>query len=223
MIDLKNLKTVDPLTKQAVKELDQMENSPMDPPSAYESAPVNSDTEKIFHQAIKTLMDEHVVCLKQVEDFEKALTAFKTNGYKLDGDINPVFSEFFKFFDNNLMKHNEKEDKILFPLLHKRLIEAGEHSVGDRPMTAIDVMEDDHIKFIQLGALTFNLLGVGMRLQDMPSRNFVFDVAFENGRELVELLKLHIYREDQTLFPLAQKFITNEELDVMNGELKKYD
>lgn len=221
MIDLKETQKVDPVIKQQVKELDNMENSPMDPPTAYEGTIVS--TEGMYHEVIKQLMDEHINCLAQVEAFEKALTVFKTNGYKLDEGVNSIFSSFFKFYDNNLMKHNEKEDKVLFPLLHQKLIERGEHSVGENPMTAIDVMEDDHVKFIQLGTLTFNLLGVATRIQDVVSRNFVFDVAFENGREFVELLKLHIYREDQTLFPLAQKFFSKEELDAMILPLKKYN
>ena len=39
------------------------------------------------------------------------------------------------------------------------------------------MMEDDHIKFIQLGTLTFNLLGLATRLQDDRSRIFTYDVA----------------------------------------------
>lgn len=223
MIDLKNVKQTDPVKKQEVKGLDQLEHTPMDPPSAYENPVTDKIEPASYHQVITQLMDEHKVALQQLESFEAALTQFKSNGYKLDVEINKRFSDFFKYYDDKLLKHNEKEDKVLFPLLHQRLIESGEHSVSENPMTAIDIMEDDHVKFIQLGTITFNMLGVATRLQDINSRNFVFDVAFENGRELIELLKLHIYREDQTLFPLAQKLITDQEFEPMIKALKKYN
>lgn len=80
-------------------------------------------------------------------------------------------------------------------------------------------MEDDHIKFIQLGSLTFNLLGLAPRYRDVQARMFTYDVAYNNAKELVELLKLHIFREDNTLFPLAQKFLSAEELKTIQSEL----
>ena len=105
--------------------------------------------------------------------------------------------------------------------MHKRLIESGEHSKTPNPRTGIDLLEDDHIKFIQLGSLTFNLLGLATRIQDETSRLLIFDVAYNNGRELVELLRLHIFREEQTIFPSAAKLLTREEFEEMINKLEK--
>ena len=58
-------------------------------------------------------------------------------------------------------------------------------------------------------------LGLAARLPDERSRGFVFQTAFNNARELVELIRLHIYREDHVVFPLAQKLISTEELDAL--------
>ena len=102
-------------------------------------------------------------------------------------------------------------------MLHKRLIESGEHGEGANPTTAVDMMEDDHIKFIQLGALAFNMLGLAARLPDPNSRRFTYDVAYDNSRELIEMLRLHIFREDSVLFPLAHGLITFEEMDAMSS------
>lgn len=106
--------------------------------------------------------------------------------------------------------------------MNKKLIAAGEHSKGGKAVTAIDVMEDDHIKFIQLGALAFNLLGLSTRINDDRSRIFVLDTAYETSRELIELLKLHIYREDVTLFPIAQKLLSEEEWKELQIEMLKF-
>ncbi len=111
------------------------------------------------------------------------------------------------------MVHNRKEEKGLFPILQKKLLASGEHSTGENPHTPIDLMEDDHIKMIQLATLSFNLLGLAMRLKDKEDIAVTFDLAYNNGKELAELLRLHIYREDNTLFPMAQELLTEEEFN----------
>ncbi len=222
MIDLKHAAKVDPVTRNVEKGLEDVEHSPMDPPSAYEQPGTVKDPLPNLEKPIQTFVDEHKIALAQIDTFEKALVQFKSNGYKLDQQINQAFGTFYKYFDDSLLAHNNKEEKVLFPILHKKLLEAGEHSVGAVPMTAIDVMEDDHVKFIQLGALSFNLLGLATRLKDEASRIFVLDTAYENARELVELLKLHIYREDYTLFPLAQKYLSKEEFESIEKEMHNY-
>jgi hemerythrin-like domain-containing protein len=213
MIDLKQLSKQDPVKRNVDKGLEQVENSPMDPPDAYAEPSIEGVPYEEMPALIKLFMDEHKAAMDQINDFEKALVQFKTNGYKLEPKINEIFGNFFRFFDDHLLEHNQKEEKNFFPLLNKKLIESGEHSNGPVPKTAIDIMEDDHVKFIQLGALTFNFLGLASRLKDDVSRTFVYDVSYENGRELIELLKLHIYREDHTLFPLAVKLISKEEFE----------
>lgn len=223
MIDLKKLVKTDPVTREVEKGLEEQENSPMDPPDAYSKPTAEKINPEDYAPALKQFMQEHKVCLEKINTFEKALVEYKQNGYKLTQEINSGFSDFFSFFDNNILLHNHKEEKTLFPLLNQKLIAAGEHSVGEHKMTAIDVMEDDHVKFIQLGVLSFNLLGLATRIQDMNSRIFILDTAYENGRELIELLKLHIFREDHTLFPLAQKYLSASELEEVNVELKKFE
>jgi len=52
-----------------------------------------------------------------------------------------------------------------------------------------------------------------MRLKDNEAKAVVFDIAYNNGKELVETIRLHIFREDNTIFPLAQQLLTKEELD----------
>lgn len=211
MLDLKALSQKDPVKRNVDKGLEQLEHTPMDPPPAYEQPGKLDAKEKLSEPSILTFVDEHKEALRHIAEFETALVKFKSLGYKLDTGINTAFGSFFRFLDEELLPHNNKEEKTLFPVLQKRLLEAGEHSTGEQPLTAIDVMEDDHVKFIQLGALTFNLLGLATRLKDEGSRLFVLDTAYENARELIELLKLHIYREDYTLFPLAQKYLSPQE------------
>ena len=221
-LDLKKLQKIDPVKKQSEKGLEDQEDSPMDPPNAYEEPGKVTLQKDGIADSITIFMDEHREVLKVVGEFEKGIVAYKMNGYKLTNEINTSFSKFFKCFDEDLLPHNRKEEKVLFPILNQKLIQAGEHSKGLKQVTAIDVMEDDHVKFIQLGALAFNLLGLATRIADERSRIFVLDTAYETSRELIELIKLHIYREDETLFPLAQQYISKEEFDVLQVEMEKF-
>ena len=209
----KRLKEVDPVKGNPVKEegIIASEHSPMDPPDAYAEPTLEQVEDTELDESLLLLKKEHEEASEVIDAFEKSLISFKEKGYQLDDQININFKAFFTFFDDDLMPHNRKEEKTLFPILHQRLIEKGEHSPGDDVITAIDMMEDDHIKFIQLGTLVFNFLGLAPRFRDEQSRMFTYDVAFNNAKELVELLKLHIFREDTTLFPLAQQYLTPDE------------
>ena len=221
-LDLKVLNQQDPVKRKVEKDLEEQEDSPMDPPTAYEKDVEKEIDVDSWPYILKVFVEEHEDAKSKIEEFEKCLGDLKENHYKFTNETNKVFSEFYQFFDENLMKHNEKEEKVLFQLLHNKLIEDGEHNGAENPMTAVDLMEDDHVRFIQLAALSFNLFGVAMRLHDQQSRYFVFDVAFQNAKELIELLRLHIHREDHTLFPLANKLINEEEFAALNSKIKEF-
>lgn len=209
----KKMKEEDPILRNADKEANLEEFSAMDPPDAYSESHVIGSNYDVYHSFIQGLMDEHKALSEKIDAFDKALIQFKEGGYVFTKEINDTFNEFFTFFDNEIQPHNEKEEKIFFRILNDRLIESGEHSTSENPETAVQLMEDDHNKFIQLAALSFNLLGLATRLPDNTSRAITFDLAFNNGRELTELLKLHIFREDEILFPLAHKLFTQADYD----------
>lgn len=213
----KHLKEEDPIIRNAEKgEMEEL--SPMDPPSGFDKERVIGMDYDAFHPALKELCDEHKGALARCDAFEKALFQFKEGGYFISREINDAFNTFFVAFDENVMPHNRKEEKGLFRVLQERLIESGEHSTGEEKHTPVDLMEDEHIKMIQLATLTFNLLGLAMRLKDEADVAMTFDLAFNNGVELAEMLKLHIFREDNTIFPLAQKLLTPEEFNSFYGE-----
>ena len=211
----KDLNKSDPINRFVEKDNASEEMSPMDPPEAFAPSTVEPVAYQDMHPVLKNLMDEHKVFVNVLNDFEEALTQWKQNGWIFNDSINKNFKELFSFLDNNTPAHNKKEEKLLFPLLHKRLIESGEHSQSNPPKTGVDIMEEEHIRVSQLGALCLNFLGLGSRLQDKTSREMTFEYAFNQGKEIVEIMRLHIYREDETLFPLAMKLISKDELDRM--------
>ncbi|MBD3637552.1 MAG: hemerythrin domain-containing protein [Crocinitomicaceae bacterium] len=214
----KQLKETDPIIRNAEKG-DIEELSPMDPPSGFDEERVIGVDYENFHESLKEFCDEHKEAHAVCERFEAALNDFKKGGYYITTEINDAFNEFFVAFDEEVMPHNRKEEKGLFIILQEKLLASGEHSVGDEKHTPVDLMEDEHIKMIQLASLTFNMLGLAMRLKDEVDIAMTFDLAYHKGMELVEMLKLHIFREDNTIFPLAQKLLTEEEFEKFyNGQ-----
>ncbi|GAF71195.1 unnamed protein product [marine sediment metagenome] len=202
------------MKRMVEKQSDQEELSPMDPPEAYEPPNLEAVPYEEMHPFLQELQDEHKAYVEKLDTFEEALLQIQQNG--VDRGFEEKLREFFHFFDNEIVKHSQREDKILFPLLHQRLIEKGEHSQGPAPTTSVNMLEDDHIEAIQLAALSFNFFGLAARLPDPKSQVMVLDAAINQGKNLIEHLRLHIFREDNVVFTEAHNHITNEEFDLMS-------
>ena len=96
------------------------------------------------------------------------------------------------------------------------LHEKEEFSTGTEK-TVVDLMEDDHIKMLQLAAISFNLFGLVTRIPHEASGMVILDLAVEQSKALIEMLKLHIFREDNVVFPIANKYLPKRVLDAMNN------
>ena len=185
--------------------------SPFTAPDAYD--PPKKDEEipyEEMHPFLQKLIDEHRDYSKKLAKFEETLMIIESG--TINREIDSYLREFFVDFDEEITIHNRQEEKMLFPLISKKMNEEGSHSKGDKNFNVIDVLEDDHIKSIQLAAITFNMFALFSRIPDEKSRLMILDVALTQGKELIELLKLHIYREDTIIFTYAHKNFSHEEL-----------
>ena len=218
MVDMRELNRVDPLRKQSGKGLDDGDGeglSPMDPPDAYEPPNVSPVSPAEMHPFLRMFRDEHVPFMEELNAFEETILSIQKTGFTKESDAK--LRRFFQFFDHEFVPHSRREEATLFPLLHERLIADGEHSKGEVPSTAIDLMEDEHAKAMQLAAVVLNFLGLAFRLPDERSRLIVLDAALEQGKNLVELLRLHIFREDNVVFSLAHRLFSRADFDQMQS------
>ncbi len=214
-MDLRKLQNTDPLKRSVEKQSKAPEFSPMDPPDAYAPPAMDEVSYEAMPRFLQKLMDDHKNFEAALGTFEEALARLKENGLKPDKDVDEGLRNFFSFLDDQIVAHSLVEQKVLFPPLHDRLIETGEHSKGQLPKTAVDMLEDDHARMMQLAAVTFNFLGLAARLPDAPSRAVALDAALEQGRALIELLRLHMFREDNVVFALAVKHLAGPDFDEM--------
>jgi len=224
MIDLPVLNArpvADPLNRKAEKGLEEDLPSPMDPPESFAPPTVAQIPYEAMAEPLKRLMDDHETFLKILNAFDNALIALKQNQWRFTPETSAALKRFFQAMDGEIADHTRREEKGLFPLLHRRFLESGEHSPGPRPTTPVDVMESDHRQVAQAAALVFNLLGLAPRMRDPQDRDLLFEHAFGQGQEIVEIMKLHIYKENTTLFPLAQTLLSADDLEyvrvLMNG------
>jgi iron-sulfur cluster repair protein YtfE (RIC family) len=211
-LDLKKMNESDPLKRMVEKQTEQEEYSPMDPPDAY-SMPADKVALEQMHPFLQSFFPEHRKCEEELEAFETLLNEIREKGPVVLKNSEQKLSHFFSFFDTKIVVHNVKEEKTLFYLLNQRMIEKGDHSKGNFHKTAIDMLEDDHSKLMQSAAVVFNFFALSSRLPDAASRAIVLDAALEQGKELIEALRLHIFREENVVFPKAHLYLTTQELD----------
>ena len=216
IMDARILNRIDPLRKQAQRGLDGGQGlSPMDPPDAYAPPSVEPVPSAALHPFLRKFRDEHVPFMEKLNAFEAAIVSIQKAGYTREADAK--LRHFFHFFDHEFTPHHRREEASLFPLLNERLIADGEHGRGSVPTTATDLMQDEHAKALQLAAVVVNFLGLVFRLPDEKSGMIVLDAALEQGKNLAELLRLHIFREDNVVFSLAHRLISAAEFDQMQS------
>jgi hemerythrin-like domain-containing protein len=210
------LNRIDPLRKQPDRGSDiGRGSSPMDPPDAYAPPGVGSVPAADLHPFLRKFVDEHAPFMEELNAFEEAILSIQKAGYTKESDAK--LRHFFHFFDQEFTPHSRREESTLFPLLHERLIASGEHGRGSVPTTAIDLMADEHTKAVQLAAVILNFMGLAFRFPDERTKLIVLDAALEQGKNLVELLRLHIFREANVVFSLAHRLISRAEFDEMQS------
>ena len=193
--------------------------SPYAPPEAYD--PPSKDEEipyEDMHPFLQEFIDEHNAYTKELNAFEATIALIE--GGRVDKEIDERLRQFFTFFDEEVVTHNQEEEKYLFPRISKKMTETGEHSKSDENFNVIDVLEDDHVKSIQLAAVASNMFVLFSRIPDERSRYMILDIALNQAKELLELLKVHIYREDNIIFTYAQKHFSDEELTEIQQKTK---
>ncbi len=216
IMEVHKLHRIDPLHKQAERGLDIAPgSSPMDPPDAYSPSGIEPVPAEALHPFLRQFRDEHVPFMEELNAFEAAILSIQKNGYAKESDAK--LRHFFHYLEQEFTPHSRREEATVFPLLHQRLIASGEHGQGSVPTTAIDLMQDEHAKAMQLAAVVVNFLGLVFRLPHERSAMIVLDAALEQGKNLVELLRLHVFREDNVVFPLAHRLISAAEFDEMQS------
>ena len=144
---------------------------------------------------IAELMQEHNDTLLQLKLLNKAVRAFRQDGFsaKQFRQIHLAL----RFIEEEVSIHNHKEERALFPVLERYV---------DGPTKA---MRNDH-KQLKRG---FLLLSGAIREVNKNRDSFKAIKKLSTiAQEVVQLFVNHIHKENYILFPLVQRFLTKDEL-----------
>lgn len=201
----------DPLAKQPGAGEGDRGVSPMNPPDAYAPPGLEAVAVSAMHPFLRELCEEHAALSHALGVVEESLRTISTTGFT--AEVETTLLGFGQLLDGDFIPHSQREEVLLFPLLHDRLMADGEHSQGRVATTAVDLMKADHLNVIRLAAVMVNFLKLASHLPDANSTLVVRDAALRHAGSLVALLRLHIFREDHIVFASAHRLISAQEFD----------
>ncbi|MFQ6015589.1 MAG: hemerythrin domain-containing protein [Anaerolineae bacterium] len=142
---------------------------------------------------IVVLMQEHQEGLKALERMAQAARQLKNGDFSAGAMAQ--LDEAASFINGEIRQHNEKEENALFPALAQFLPSPG----------PVDVMLSEHRELWNLEDRLESLLKKPEGLEN--------GIALaETALAIVSLLRGHIDKEDNVLYPMARNFLGSEGL-----------
>ena len=143
----------------------------------------------------EALVKEHEVILKALDALEKEVSRAEERG-EINVEILRKLLEFSKVFIDRC--HHGKEEKCLFPCLEKRGI--------PREGGPIGVMLQEH----EMGRALVRR--ISEKLNEYQQRKTNIKEILTTCIEYIELLRQHIYKENNILFPMGDNIVTKEDI-----------
>ncbi|MBI4301529.1 MAG: hemerythrin domain-containing protein [Chloroflexi bacterium] len=109
----------------------------------------------------------------------------------------------FEFVDNELSRHLQREEDVLFPLVEK-------HIGKDKSPTVLLLAEHDEIRQTHAG-LKKEL--DALQKSDDDNRAVVATELYKTGSHFGKLLNSHIEKENASLLPIAKSLFNEKELE----------
>ena len=143
------------------------------------------------------LWQEHREAERIVGDIEFLLDS-QNRDSKWDAARRESFARIATFYEDVVIRHIAKEERVFFPALEGFL---------PRDVGPLAVLRGEHR---EISALFTRLCEVGGLLA--LGRNEAANVEeFERvGRAIIQMTRDHIYKEDRILFPMVARFLTEE-------------
>ena len=155
---------------------------------------------------ILILMKEHEEGLRYLKQLKEAAEQIKTNGFSFEAFEN--LAQAIRYIDIEIRRHNENEEKYLFPLMERHLNGSSE------------VMRSEHRELWR----AFNSLRTCVKdVEDMKIYATTIRDLVRCSESIVELLTSHITKENDVLFPMAIRILTKEEYRQLAAEIAAAD
>jgi len=149
---------------------------------------------------IEQLMHEHQEGLAALDRLEEAAKQVAADG--LSSEMMKAMNQAIAFINGEIRGHNEKEEKVLFPALAPYL---------PSPGGPVDVMLAEHRELWQL-----NDRLVAALAEPSPDQAALANTALS----IVHLLRQHISKEDNILYPMARQFLGEDGLAQVASQME---
>lgn len=146
------------------------------------------------HNCIEELKSDHQNILKHLDDLEVVINQSTIDQAKIKA--------FLHFTETFAEPHHQKEEQVLFPALEKKGIPNEGGPIG--------------MMLLEHTAKRDYLAKMRKALQKNNKT-----MLKENTQAMISLLRDHIYKEDNILYPCAQEALTKEELAGLASQCKK--
>jgi hemerythrin-like domain-containing protein len=160
--------------------------------------------------ALEELVKEHEAVLSHLDTFALALGALEKEQVNFDSEAFRVVEEVIRLLRTDLGLHLRKEEEILFPVLSPSLGKEG---------GPIGVMLREHEDLRQT-LHTLNNAVVVFRAEPQAAS---LEKILQRGYGLISLLRQHIQKEDNCLFPMANSNLTRARLQDLGTEMRAMD
>ncbi len=171
-----------------------------------------------LHPVLQALCTEHRRYIPELQAAEEVLIRVQRDGP--DQAADRALGRLFKLLETEVLPNNRRQEKFLFPLVRKRLEEEREPGAGASASAMVDRLEAEHVNMIQISAVMLNFFGLAGHLPDQRSQRMVIEFGIEQGKALIEMLRLHMDRKEDVLFSQAHRLLSTQELDQMKDQMK---
>jgi hemerythrin-like domain-containing protein len=156
------------------------------------------------------LVECHDQILERLDIFENALLDLEQNGIKALAREQENINRTFDFFYTEVALHTRDEEDGLFPLLEPKLRRRSvPHPHFDR--TPIQAIENQHRK-AEAETQRVEILNSKLRAEnDEARRTLLIGEFIKRGRVLIAFYREHIRGENEAIFPLAERLLTDAE------------
>ena len=160
---------------------------------------------KITKKTSRILTKEHENILKVAEDLENECNSIE-QGKEIDKGF---FKESIDFIRNYADKfHHAKEEDILFKEFNEQ-VEKDPGCVHCNPVEQMLIEHDEGRKFVK---------GMGEALEKSDRKKLI-----ENARGYINLIREHIFKEDNILYPMADEAIDEKIEGIMLDKFRKIE
>lgn len=164
---------------------------------------------------IKHLLDEHALIMNEMAPLRAAAADLAGRGDAAVPDVLPVLQRIGEILETQLALHARKEEEALFPAM--------ERVIGAEGPTAVMRMEHEDIhgqgRLLRATLRELNevehprIEASRERLRRSMAAGGNANVFRELSEQILQLLDMHFYKEEQILFPMAQRMLAPAVLD----------